>query len=112
MPAHWIWGLVLGREAGLGVVEDDDATMSIIKTGKNPALRHVSRTHGVNVAWLHEVFQRPEFRLIGGYPVEPLIENSTFFLFYYFYFLGMHTVHVIIDPLSVAMSTLRGGRRR
>jgi len=26
-------------------------------------LRHSSRTHGVNVAWLHEVFQNPDYRL-------------------------------------------------
>ena len=44
-------------------MEDNDATILIIKTGRNPALRHISRTHGVNVAWLHEIFQRPEYRL-------------------------------------------------
>ena len=44
------------------ILEDNDATMLIIQTGKTPTLRHISRTHGVNVAWLHEVFQRPEFR--------------------------------------------------
>ena len=63
MPAMTLWDLVLGRKAGIDVMEDNDATITIVKTGRNPALRHVSRTHGVNVVWLHEVFQNPEYRL-------------------------------------------------
>ena len=63
VPALSIWDLLLDRDVGLDVMEDNDATIAIIKTGKNPALRHVLRTHGVNVAWLHEMFQRPEYRL-------------------------------------------------
>jgi hypothetical protein len=58
-----LWDIVLGRKVYLDVMEDNDATILIIKSGKNPALRHISRTHGVNVSWLHEVFQKPEFRL-------------------------------------------------
>jgi hypothetical protein len=54
-----IWELLLERDVGLDVMEDNDATITIIKTGKNPSLRRVSRTHGVNVAWLHEIFRRP-----------------------------------------------------
>ena len=60
MPAMTLWDLVLGRKAGIDVMEDNDATIVIVKTGRNPSLRHVSRTPGVNVAWLHEVFQNPE----------------------------------------------------
>ena len=63
IPALHVWDTLLGRKVGLGVMEDNDATILIVKTGKNPTLRHISRTHGVNVAWLHEVFQQPEFRL-------------------------------------------------
>ena len=62
VPALSIWDLLLDRDVGLDVMDDKDATIVIIKTGKNPALRHVSRTHGVNVAWLHETFRRPEYR--------------------------------------------------
>ena len=37
-------------------MEDNSATLSIIVTGKNPKLRHVSRTQKVNIRWLHDVF--------------------------------------------------------
>ena len=63
VPALTIWDLLLDRDVGLALMEDNDATIVIIKTGTNSALRHVSRTHGVNVAWLRETFRRLEYRL-------------------------------------------------
>ena len=39
--------------------EDNESTICIIRTGKNPTMRHISRTHGVNIGWLHDVFQQP-----------------------------------------------------
>jgi hypothetical protein len=63
VPALSIWDLLLDRDVGLDVMDDNDATITIINTGKNPALRHVSRTHVVNVAWLYEMFKRLEYRL-------------------------------------------------
>ena len=35
-------------------MEDNTATLQIMLTGKSPTLRHVSRTHGVNLLWVHE----------------------------------------------------------
>ena len=62
-PALNIWDMVLDREAGVDVMEDNDATILIIRSGRSRSLRHISRTHGVNMARLSEVFKRPEFRL-------------------------------------------------
>ena len=39
------------------MLEDSQATMEILKSGKNPALRHIARTHRVNLAWLSDVFR-------------------------------------------------------
>ena len=35
------------------LLEDNQACLQIIKTGKNPTMRHITRTHGVNTRWLH-----------------------------------------------------------
>ena len=35
----------------------------VCQTGKNPAMRHIGRTHGVSVAWLSERFQEEEYEL-------------------------------------------------
>ena len=33
---------------------DYQAMLCVMKTGRNPAMRHLSRTHRVSIAWLHE----------------------------------------------------------
>ena len=37
--------------------EDNQAPLQVLKTGKNPTMRHLGRTHRVNLAWLSEVFR-------------------------------------------------------
>ena len=44
--------------------EDNQAMICVCKTGKNPTMRHVGRTHKVDIAWLHERFQETAFELI------------------------------------------------
>ena len=36
----------------------------VCQTGRNPTMRHLLRTHGVAVAWLHEQFTQGRYRLI------------------------------------------------
>jgi hypothetical protein len=38
----------------LEMLEDNAAAARIIQTGKNPTMKHISRTHRVALAWLHE----------------------------------------------------------
>ena len=49
--------MVLERPTKLVFQEDNQATIQILKTQKNPTLRHLNRTHRVNVSWLCEVFR-------------------------------------------------------
>ena len=37
--------------------EDNQAIIQILKIQKNPTLRHLNRTHRVNISWLCEVFK-------------------------------------------------------
>ena len=45
----------------LNLIEDNESTYQIIKTGKNPTMRHLTRTHGVHVSWLHDLWERKIF---------------------------------------------------
>ena len=63
IPALELWETVLGRSFLLEFLEDNQSTIQIIKTGKNPTLRHVSRTHGVNAAWLYDVYEAGNFTM-------------------------------------------------
>ena len=42
LPALDIWETVFQREMNLEVLEDNQAAIQIVKTGKNPSLSHVS----------------------------------------------------------------------
>ena len=57
LPALQLWDMVLQRPVKLLFHEDNQATIQILKTQKNPTLRHLNRTHRVNVSWLCEVFR-------------------------------------------------------
>ena len=56
LPSLDLWEVVLGRRIALDLIEDNESTVQIIKTGKNPTMRHMSRTHGVNVMWLYDLY--------------------------------------------------------
>ena len=67
LPALDLWDRVLQRSEGdavrLAFSEDNEAAIQVIRTGKNPTMRHISRTHGVQISWLVEVFKKPFIRL-------------------------------------------------
>eukprot|EP00969_Alexandrium_andersonii_P070009 3090140-Alexandrium_andersonii.AAC.1 len=55
----------------LRVHEDNQAMMAIVKSGRNPAMRYLLKTHRVSVQWLHERFADSE-----AAPVELTYEDS------------------------------------
>jgi hypothetical protein len=44
--------------------EDIAAMIQVCNTGRNPTMRHLGRTHRVDVHWLHEVFGQPYMNLL------------------------------------------------
>ena len=55
LPLMTLFDAVLKRQIRCLFLEDNQATLRIITTGKNQALRHVLRTHRVNVHWVSQV---------------------------------------------------------
>ena len=64
LPTLDLFETVLKRLVYLELMEDNQSTIQIIKTGRNPTMRHISRTHGVNVAWLHDCYVTNKFGMI------------------------------------------------
>ena len=52
LPCRQLWDMVLQRPVRLLCQEDNQASIQILRTQKNPILRHLNRTHRVNVSWL------------------------------------------------------------
>ena len=57
LPALQLLEMLLGRTVTLKVLEDNQATILVIKKGYSPKLRHITRTHKVNLSGLSEVFR-------------------------------------------------------
>ena len=57
LPALQLWELLLARSVTLRVHEDNQATILVVKKGYSPKLRHITRTHKVNLSCLSEVFR-------------------------------------------------------
>ena len=57
LPALDLWETILERKVKLNFFEDNQATARIMETGKAPTLRHIQRTHQVNIAWLSDVIK-------------------------------------------------------
>ena len=59
LPMLSMWDLLLDRKCELEVCEDNQATITVVKKGYSAKLRHISRTHKVNLASLKEVLCSP-----------------------------------------------------
>ena len=50
LPALDVWETALRRSVQLTLIEDNESTAAIIRSGRKPTMRHLSRTQGVNVS--------------------------------------------------------------
>ena len=57
LPSLQLWELLLDRPVTLRVMEDNQATILVVRKGYSPKLRHITRTHKVNLSGLSEVFR-------------------------------------------------------
>ena len=64
LPALDLWETALRRSVQLTLIEDNESTAAIIRSGRNPTMRHLSRTQGLNVSWLHDLFSKNAFGVI------------------------------------------------
>ena len=58
-----LWSLLLGRDLRIIFHEDNQAMIAVCKSGRKPTMRHLNRTHKVDVAWLHERFISEDYEL-------------------------------------------------
>ena len=56
LPAVTLWNVLLKRDVSLVLCEDNESAARVIETGRNPTMRHILRTHKVDLAFLHERF--------------------------------------------------------
>ena len=64
IPASILWTLILKRNIKLRTYEDNQATITVVKRGFSKKLRHISRTHEVNLSSLKEACVNDDTELV------------------------------------------------
>ena len=59
-----LWRVLFAHQPPLLFHEDNQAMIRVVSTGMNPTMRCLARTHRVSVAWLHEVCQMKDIRMV------------------------------------------------
>ena len=61
LPGLELWQLLLPHCPRMRFLEDNQAMLQCVRSGRNPTMRHLSRTHRVSVAWMHEQYKSDNF---------------------------------------------------
>ena len=57
LPLLTLWSFITHHEIGATIMEDNEACISICNSGYSSCMRHLSRTHRVNVAFLSQTLK-------------------------------------------------------
>jgi len=66
IPAMQLWDVILHthkRKLQATFKEDNEAAIKVMSSGRNPTMRHMQRTHGLDLAWLCERFDKGDYNL-------------------------------------------------
>ena len=64
IPSLSIWETLTGRSPKLLFHDDNQGMIGVVRSGRNPTMRHLERTHGISTTSLHEHFVRDNFVLM------------------------------------------------
>ena len=58
MPALKLLQRILKKSPNFVFYDDNKAMIGVVRSGRNPTMRHLERSHGVCISWMHEMFSR------------------------------------------------------
>ena len=56
IPVVDLWRSISGKDPQVIFHDDNQAMIAVIRSGKNPTMRHIERSHGISIVWMHEMF--------------------------------------------------------
>ena len=54
---------ILKKSPNFVFYDDNKAMIGVVRSGRNPTMRHLERSHGVCISWMHEMFTRDYMHL-------------------------------------------------
>ena len=64
LPALSIWETMTGKSPKLLFHDDNQGMIGVVRSGKNPTMRHLERTHGISITSMHEHFKKSNYVLM------------------------------------------------
>ena len=64
VPIVSLWKTLVGSDPKIVFHDDNQGKIAIIRSGQNPTMRHLERTHGISIQWMHEIFQNDLIYLV------------------------------------------------
>ena len=64
LPALSIWETLTGKSPKLLFHDDNQGMIGVVRSGRNPTMRHLERTHGIAITSLHEHFTTENYVLM------------------------------------------------
>ena len=64
LPAMSIWETMTGKSPKLLFHDDNQGMIGVVRSGKNPTMRHLERTHGISITSMHEHFKKSNYVLM------------------------------------------------
>ena len=58
VPALKLLQRILKKSPNFVFYDDNKAMIGVVRSGRNPTMRHLERSHGVCISWMHEMFTR------------------------------------------------------
>ena len=58
IPSISAWETLMKCEPRIVFYDDNQAMINVMRSGRNPTMRHMERTHGISITWLHDMFKR------------------------------------------------------
>ena len=59
-----LWQRLLPNGPKMKFLEDNVAMLQRIRSGRNPTMRHLSRTHWASIGWVHERYINQDFEFV------------------------------------------------
>ena len=66
LPMLQLWETMFNRKKmTVYLLEDNESAITVLSSGKNPTMRHMSRTQRISIAWIHERYISGDYVLIN-----------------------------------------------
>ena len=64
IPSISAWETLMRTPPRIVFYDDNQAMINVMRSGRNPTMRHMERTHGISITWLYEMFKRDYLLLV------------------------------------------------